>query len=570
LNGVFINGLAEKKSGQTLFVSNSDETISSIETMLAAKGISTLIAKSDEQAFSYLQQLQVSQILIDSGFSQTPCNQFIGALRSNIGEQHIPIIILASTENEEQLSNCMSAGGIAVLFKPFTVLALNSKVTTLEKMAELKQLYKGSLNEQIVAQRILTNAIDERTTKFDEIDLLLRSKAIFSGDLFLTARHPDGSVNVLLADFTGHGLPSAIGSLPVADIFCTMTEKGFELGYILENVNDKLHTLLPTSMFMACSVLNISKDLNQVKIWNGGMPDIYVREYETGGIQHKISSSDVPLGITETVSNQYKLQTIELTPGDQIILFTDGLTESLNKDDDMFGEQRLEACLQKNRKDKSIFNALISTFDEFCGDIVAMDDITLACIPCTSKLMYANNIDISKNMHIACSQDDRWHWYMELGGSSLREINPVDNVIAEIHNISGRSVNTDRLADIMSTLYHNVIDNDPHDNVCQVTNINNARKTCSDSGEIYVKIGIKKIYHNGIPALLIHMEDSGKVFTQNTLLSSIDHMRSNKNAYDEESQLVYELNKLSRKKGSGNHLEAIIFENDHLVNNDGC
>ncbi len=569
MNGISINGLAEKKSGHTLLVSSSDETIFSIETMLAAKGVSTLIAKSDEQAFSYLKQQQISQILIDSGFSQTPCNQFICALRSNIGEQHIPIIILASTENEEQLSNCMSAGGVAVLFKPFTVLALNSKVTTLEKIAELKKLYKGSLNEQIVARRILINAIDERTTEFDEIDLLLRSKAIFSGDLFLTARHPDGSVNVLLADFTGHGLPSAIGSLPVADVFCTMTEKGFELGYILENVNNKLHTLLPTSMFMACSVLNISKDLMQVKIWNGGMPDIYVREYETGGIRHKVSSSDVPLGITETVSNQYKLQTIELTPGDQIILFTDGLTESLNKDDDMFGEQRLEACLQKNCKDKSIFNALINTFDEFRGDIVAMDDITLACIPCTSKLMYANNVDISKNMHIACSQDDRWHWYMELGGSSLREINPVDNVIAEIHNISGRSVNTDRLAEIMSTLYQNVIDNDLHENISQVTNIHKARKTCSDSGETYVKIGIKKIYHNGIPALLVHMEDSGKAFTQDTLLSSIDHMQSNKNSYNEDFPLIYELNKLSRKNGSGNRLEAIIFENDRLVNNYG-
>ncbi len=569
MNGISINGLVAKKSGHTLLVSSSDETISSIETILAPMEIATLVAKTKEQAFSYLEQQQVSHILIDSALSQTPCNKFICAMRSNMGDQHIPIIILASTEKEEQLSNCMSVGGVGVLFKPFTALALNSKISTLEKIAELKRLYKGSLNEQIVARRILTNAIDERTTKFGEIDLLIRSKAIFSGDLFLTARHPDGSVNILLADFTGHGLPSAIGALPVADVFCTMTEKGFELGYILENVNNKLHTLLPTSMFMACTVLNISKDLKQVKIWNGGMPDVYIREYKSGGIRYKIPSSDVPLGITETVSNKYKLKSIDLTPGDQIILFTDGLTESLNKSDDMFGEHRLEACLQKHNKDKSIFSALINTFDEFRGDIVPMDDITIACIPCTSKLMYADNIDISKKMHIACSQDDRWHWYMELGGSSLREINPVNNVIAEIHKISGRSVNTNKLADIMSTLYENVIEDDAHESISQVPNIHKARKLGNDSTATFVRIGIKKIYHNGIPALLVHMEDSGKAFTQDALLSSLDEMQNNTNTYDEQFPLVYELNKLSRKNGSGNRLEAIIFENERLVNNYG-
>lgn len=569
MNGVSINDLVAKKTGHTLLLSSSKETITSLEKMLEPAGIAMLVAETDEQAFYHLERQQVAHILIDSEISRTPCNKLICSLRNNIGGQDVPIIILASTENETQLTNCMSAGGVGVLFKPFTLLALNNKISTLEKIAELKQLYKGSLNEQVVARRILTNAIDERTTKFAEIDLLLRSKAIFSGDLFLTARHPDGSVNILLADFTGHGLPSAIGALPVADVFCTMTEKGFELGYILENVNNKLHTLLPTSMFMACSVLNISTDLKQVRIWNGGMPDIYVRDHKSGGIRYQIASSDVPLGITETVSNHYKLKCIDLTPGDQIILFTDGLTESLDKNDDMFGEERLQDCLQKHSEDKSVFNALINTFDEFRGDIVPMDDITLACIPCTSKLMYANNVDISKKMHIACSQDDRWHWYMELGGSSLHEIDPVHHVIAEIHKISGRSFNTDRLAEIMSSLYENVIQSEKHKNNPQVTDIHKARKISHDSVDAYVRIGIKKIYHNGIPALLIHMEDSGRVFSQDALLASLHDTKNKTKPCDEEFPLVYELNKLSRKNGVGNRLEAIIFENDSLVNNYG-
>lgn len=570
MNGVSIKSLVTKKSRYALIVSRSNETISSIETMLEATGVSILVANNEEQAFSHLAKQKVSYILIESGLTEAPCKKFIRALRITIGDQYIPIIILATIEDEDQLFYCMSAGCDDILFKPFTALALNSRISSLEKTGELKQLYKASLNEQIVARRILINAIAERSIKFDEIELLNRSKAIFSGDLFLTARHPDGSVNILLADFTGHGLPSAIGALPVADVFSAMTEKGFELGYILENINNKLHTLLPTSMFMACSVLNVSNDLKLLKVWNGGMPDIYIRAYETGDIKQKIQSSDVSLGITETVSNQYKLKEIELTPGDQLILFTDGLTESLNKDNDMFGEHRLEKCLQKNSKEKSIFTALINAFDDFRGDVVSNDDITFACIPCTSKLLHANNIDISKRMHISSSQDNHWHWYIELGGSSLREINPVQNVIEQIHKMSGYSVSTDKLSNIMSLLYRNIIEQQGYEGDTQISNIHKTRKTCIDSADIFIRIGIKKIYHNGIPALLIHMEDSGKEFSQNALMQSLKMINDNAaRLYDDEFPLVYELNKLSRKKGTGNCLEAIIFEHNRRENSYG-
>jgi len=567
LNGFSVNDLVTK-NGHALLVSSSNETISSIQAMLAPTGIVTLLAATDEQAYVHLKNQQISYILIESGVSDAPCNKFIRALRLIIGKEFIPIIILASTEDEAQLSYCMSAGCDDILFKPFTALALNCHISTLEKMRELKRLYKDSLNEQIVAKRIMTNAMDERSLKFEQIELLNRSKAIFSGDLFLAARHPDGSLNVMLADFTGHGLPSTIGSLPVADVFSTMTEKGFEPGYILENINNKLHTLLPTSMFMACSLLNISNDLKHIKFWNGGMPDIYVRGHDTGKIKHRLQSMSVPLGITETISNQYNLKDVELTPGDQLILFTDGLTESLDKEGDMFGEHRLEKCLEENHEEASIFTALINTFDEFRGDVVPMDDVTLVCIPCTKKLMHENNIDVSKGMHITCTQDDSWHWYLELGGTSMREMDPVQYVIDEIHKISGHSDNIDKLAGIMSMLYDNaIVQNNTEDNA-QISNIHKTIKNRIDSQDMFIRIGIKKIYHNGIPALLIHMEDGGRQFSQDALLNSLDEKRSAA-FHDEEYPLVFELNKLSRNKDYGNRLEAIIFEQDNRVNHYG-
>ena len=50
--------------------------------------------------------------------------------------------------------------------------------------------------------------------------------ALFNGDLLLAAHTPSGDTHLLLADFTGHGLPAAIGAMPLAEVFYSMTAKG--------------------------------------------------------------------------------------------------------------------------------------------------------------------------------------------------------------------------------------------------------------------------------------------------------------------------------------------------------
>lgn len=375
-----------------LIISRSDETIKNIVDTARKIGYVSQIAKDIEQALKGLQNSHIIYILIDVSSLDTSRENLIQLLRKHSGYRYIPILILASTDDEEKISECSYEGCDDFLFKPITSVSLKAIFASLDQIRDLHYLYKDSLNEQLVAKRILNSALQGRSLQLTDIGILRRSKSIFSGDLFLTARHLDGSLNILLADFTGHGLSAAIGALPVADVFCAMTEKGFDLDYILDNINSKLFTLLPTSMFMACSVINISKDLKYLKVWNGGMPDIYVREKGTGAVRYKIKSSHIPLGIDVQIQNRFELKVVDLSPNDQLIMYTDGLTDALNSNDEMFGEQMLDQCLKENHSEELIFTSIVDSFNDFCGDVTPADDVTLACIPCTSGLMRANEV----------------------------------------------------------------------------------------------------------------------------------------------------------------------------------
>ena len=373
--------------GNILLVSNSNQLRHKLEDTIEHIGYVTLLAESGVQALELVESQSVSYILVDDTLSDMSVEKLIHSIRAHTVYQDTPVIILASSYDEKRLSSYSDAGCDDFMFSPFNSFYLKARITSLKQIRNLKYLYKNSINEQLVAKRILNSALEERSIEFEEIGILKQAKSIFSGDLFLTARHPNGSLNILLADFTGHGLSAAIGALPVADVFSVMTKKGFDLDYILENINRKLYTLLPTSMFMACSALNISNDLKHVKVWNGGMPDIYIRAYRTGDVNHKIESSNIPLGIDEEILNRFKLETVNISHGDQLILYSDGLTDAMDAEDNMFGYQSLEHCLLLNKDEMSIFPKLVKSFSEFCGDIVPMDDVTLACVPCTTSLM---------------------------------------------------------------------------------------------------------------------------------------------------------------------------------------
>jgi serine phosphatase RsbU (regulator of sigma subunit) len=67
--------------------------------------------------------------------------------------------------------------------------------------------------------------------------------------MVLAVREPSGGMYVMLGDFTGHGLPAAIGAMPTAEIFYGMAKKGFSAQDILREVNKKLKSILPPNFF---------------------------------------------------------------------------------------------------------------------------------------------------------------------------------------------------------------------------------------------------------------------------------------------------------------------------------
>ena len=73
---------------------------------------------------------------------------------------------------------------------------------------------------------------------------------------------------------------------------------------------------------------------------------------------------------------------VQLLPGDLMVMYTDGVTEAFNEEEDYFGEERLIASITRNRSRpvQEIMALLLDDIRRFCGNAPQSDDITLIVV----------------------------------------------------------------------------------------------------------------------------------------------------------------------------------------------
>ena len=197
-----------------------------------------------------------------------------------------------------------------------------------------------------------------------------------SGDLIQTARGPDGQDYVLLADFTGHGLPAALGALPASSVFLAMAAKGLPVETIAIELNRKLHELLPVGYFCCAVMFEVAPDRRSLHVWNGGLPPVLIRRAGTAD-HDQVESHSVPLGVLASDQFDTAAQCVSLRHGDLVYAHSDGLTEAENLDGEIWGAARLHAFLGRDDLTAPKLPALIETVLEHVNLAPPSDDISV-------------------------------------------------------------------------------------------------------------------------------------------------------------------------------------------------
>lgn len=244
---------------------------------------------------------------------------------------------------------------------------------------ELHRLNAEARAEEQVAARLLAHVRKQGCLDSPGIQYVASPLGFFNGDAMLAAVTPHGELCWMLGDFTGHGLSAAIGTVPLAGAFHMACQSGVTFPRLIAVINDMLKGLLPTGLFCAAAVLCLDSQGNELSLWNCGLPPILLRRQRAGTLQ-VFESQCLPLGLLASEDLGITPTCVPVERGDDVFVFSDGLTESADEHGQQFGVDGVQAALASYTRPGDGFTAIMNAVGRFRGGGHVKDDLSLICV----------------------------------------------------------------------------------------------------------------------------------------------------------------------------------------------
>jgi len=198
------------------------------------------------------------------------------------------------------------------------------------------------------------------------------------GDYFDYVKLPNHRVAVVLADVSGKGIPAALlmAKLSAETRFCLASEA--TPAAAIERLNEGFNRDVWEDRFVTLVLAVLDLEAHQVTIVNAGHMAPFLRHADAKIVTVSEEITGLPLGVVE--SFRYEQETIQLEPGDSLTVFTDGLSEAMNAENELYGLERLKNSLSAQCDGiEALGKHVLDDVKKFAGERSQSDDMCMIC-----------------------------------------------------------------------------------------------------------------------------------------------------------------------------------------------
>ena len=274
-----------------------------------------------------------------------------------------------------------AAGGLrfrARRLEIITGIAQQAALAIQNDMLQKEMVVRERLETEVqLARQIQQTFIPETLPQLSDWELAARWKTArqVGGDFYDVFDLPDNKLGLFIADVADKGVPAALFMALTRTLVRAAVIEAASPAEALKRVNDLLIPDTKQGMFVTAVYAVLDMDKHELTYVNAGHnPPLWVR---SDGAVEKLTRTGVALGAAEDVN--YEQRVIPLEKEDNILLYTDGLTESYNIDGEFFGEERLIRALQTNLCSSAhdLMDVIEKSLLDFVQDMPPADDLTM-------------------------------------------------------------------------------------------------------------------------------------------------------------------------------------------------
>lgn len=199
------------------------------------------------------------------------------------------------------------------------------------------------------------------------------------GDFYDFFMVDDRHLAVVMADVSGKGVPAALFMVIGKTLIKDHTQPGRDLGDVFTEVNDLLCESNSEGLFITAFEGVLDLVSGEFTFVNAGHEIPFICKKDGSYEPYKIRAGFVLAGMEGI---RYKCGTMQLSPGDRLFQYTDGVTEATDKDGRLYGMGRLGEILTQNAAlpPMELLGKIKEDIDVFVGDAPQFDDITMLCL----------------------------------------------------------------------------------------------------------------------------------------------------------------------------------------------
>jgi len=209
-----------------------------------------------------------------------------------------------------------------------------------------------------------------------EIDAVARPSKDVGGDYYDLIKLSEGKYAFVIADVSGKGVPAALLVSTLHASLHAYIDSAVNLAQLVRRLNVVVHDNTEAERFITLFIAVLDPHDGSLMYVNAGHNFPFILRTEQSSIQ-PLSSTGLPLGMFDSV--EFQQETVKLDPSEYLVLYTDGVTEAMNKSMDEYGEKRLRQVMIGN-SDKSasgFMDAIVSDVEKFVAGEPQSDDLTM-------------------------------------------------------------------------------------------------------------------------------------------------------------------------------------------------
>jgi len=349
------------------------------KTKVATNGEKALVLASAEE--------KPDLILLDIMMPGMDGYEVCSRLKADPATNEIPVIFLTGQTSAEDETRGFEVGAVDYVHKPFSPAVVKARVRShillREARAQLAAQLLALNNELEMARQIQLSILPHSIPQLPGLEIAARFSPMTSvaGDFYDFIQIDDKHIGILIADVSGHGLPSALIASMLQVALTGQISHASEPAKVLAGLNRALCGKF-TCNFVTSAYVYVDIEKNLMRYAGAGHPPVLQWRKSTCKTA-KVLENGLVLGMFEEAN--YETLEFPLEAGDRYVLYTDGVPEAANSSQEQYGVERFMHFIELSRHlgADQFVDTFLTELSRWSGQNAAhgqQDDITLLVV----------------------------------------------------------------------------------------------------------------------------------------------------------------------------------------------